>query len=252
MTAGHCARVGTCEGVFAISRKADSSVIACAASGGTDEKDGGVKKEKLKHRLLLPLLAVFLSAYGRLIFLTSRVRVITPIPDDLAGPVVIASWHQQISMLPAIGRPVKSRLLALVADSRAGNVIRAVAARHGIDTVSGSTRRGGSEGARSMISAAREGHSLFITPDGSSGPGFVAKRGATKISCLAGVPLVPCAAWSRRGKTFDTWDKFRLPYPFTTIVVAYGDALPQPQPESLGEALDALSRRVREEALSAG
>lgn len=206
-----------------------------------------MKKERWKHRLLLPPLAVLLALYGRLVFLTSRVRVITPIPRDLeAGPVVIASWHQQIMMLPIMSRPVRHRMLALVADSTAGNVIRSVAARFNIDTVAGSRRRGGSEAARSMISAAREGHSLFITPDGSSGPGFVAKRGATKISRLSGAPLVPCAAWPRRGKTFDTWDRFRLAYPFSTILVAYGEPLRDPEAENLGAVLDALTREVRQ------
>ena len=194
-----------------------------------------------------------MSAYGWLVFVTSRVRVITPVPDDLAaGPVVIASWHQQIFMLPAISRPVRCRMLALVADSRAGHVIRAVASWFDIDTVAGSRRRGGREGARSMISAARDGHSLFITPDGSSGPRFVAKHGATKIARLAGAPLVPCAAWPLRGKTFDTWDRIRVPYPFNTILVAYGEPLQEPEPDELGDVLNALSRRVRGETASGG
>jgi lysophospholipid acyltransferase (LPLAT)-like uncharacterized protein len=223
------------------------SAVARPRSSGPDEKKRGRKKGEFKHRLLFPPLVAFFSIYGRLIYLTSRVRVVTPIPKDLAeGPVVIASWHQQIFMVPAISRPIRSGLLALVADSRAGRIVRAVASRFNIDTVSGSSRRGGKEGARSMIAAAREGRSLYITPDGSSGPAFVAKRGATKIAHLSGVPLVPCAAWPLRGKTLATWDKCRIPYPFNTIVVAYGEPLQDPAPEELGAILDALTHKVRE------
>ena len=227
------------------------SAVAQPASSGADEKKRRKKKGEFKHRLLLPPLVAFFSIYGRIIYLTSRVRVVTPIPRDLAeGPVVIASWHQQIFLVPAMRRPVRFGLLALVADSRAGKIVRAVASRFNIDTVSGSSRRGGREAARSMIAAAREGRSLYITPDGSSGPAFVAKRGATKIAHLAGVPLVPCAAWSLRGKTLATWDKCRIPYPFNTIVVAYGEPLQDPAPDELSAVLDALSRQVREVAPS--
>src|SRR4051812_17444012 len=119
-------------------------------------------KKLFDHPITVRILAACISAYVYFAFLTSRVQVITPLPTSLVkGPVILASWHQQILMLPVISRPNPPKLLALIADSRAGTLIRTVANWFGIGFVLGSRRRGATEGARILIRAAREGHSLY-------------------------------------------------------------------------------------------
>lgn len=204
-------------------------------------------KRFFNHPLTIRAIAALISIYMRLVFATSRVQVVTVVPDPLiAGPVILASWHQQIPMMPIMNHPNPSKFLALVAASRAGAVIRKVAIWFGIDAAEGSRRRGGLVGTRTLIRAARNGHSLYITPDGSSGPARIAKKGATQIARLARLPLIPCAAWPVRGRTLNTWDSFRIPYPFGTIRVAYGEPLQTLTPAELGDALDALTAQVQE------
>jgi lysophospholipid acyltransferase (LPLAT)-like uncharacterized protein len=204
-------------------------------------------KKFFDHPLTVRAIAALISAYVYFVFATSRVQVVTVVPAPLInGPVVLASWHQQILMLPIMNHPNPSKLLALIAASRAGALIRKVAIWFGIDAVEGSRRRGGLVGTRTLIRAARSGHSLYITPDGSRGPARIAKEGATQIARLTRLPLIPCAAWPVRGKTLNTWDSFRLPYPFGTIRVAYGEPLQMLTPAELGDALDALTAHVQE------
>ncbi|MBL0374458.1 lysophospholipid acyltransferase family protein [Rhizobium sp. KVB221] len=203
-------------------------------------------KKLFHHPLTVRALAALIAGYMYLVFATSRVHVITPLPAVfLTGPVVLASWHQQILMIPVMRRSNPGRLLALISDSRAGTFIRTVAAWFGIGAVAGSPTRGGIAGARLLIKAAREGHALYITPDGSRGPACEAKEGATEIARLTRLPLIPCAAWPSRGKCFNTWDKFRFPYPFSTIRVAYGDPLEDLTPSDLSVALNKLTAQVQ-------
>jgi lysophospholipid acyltransferase (LPLAT)-like uncharacterized protein len=199
-------------------------------------------KKFFDHPLTVRAIAALISAYVYFVFATSRVQVVTVVPAPLInGPVVLASL-----MLPIMNHPNPSKLLALIAASRAGALIRKVAIWFGIDAVEGSRRRGGLVGTRTLIRAARSGHSLYITPDGSRGPARIAKEGATQIARLTRLPHIPSEAWPVRGKTLNTWDSFRLPYPFGTIRVAYGEPLQMLTPAELGDALDALTAHVQE------
>ena len=203
-------------------------------------------KKVFHHPATVRALAFLISSYMYVVFATCRVRVITVLPEPLAsGPVVLASWHQQIPMVPIMRRRNPARMLALVALSRAGKVIATIAGWYCIVPVEGSSRTGRRTAVRALVNGARNGCSLYITPDGSSGPACIAKKGAGALARLTGLPLIPCAAWPTRGKTFDTWDRFRLPYPFSTIRVAYGEPIRACSSKALGDALDSLTRAVQ-------
>ena len=203
-------------------------------------------KKLFHHPVSVRVLAALIAGYVYLVFLTSRVQVITPLPAHLThGPVLLASWHQQILMLPLMGRSNPCKLLALITSSRLGIIISSVATWYGIGSVVGSHRRSGTAGARTLVRAARDGNSLYITPDGSRGPACVAKPGATEIARLTRLPLIPCAAWPARGRSLKTWDRFRVPYPFGTIRVAFGEPLEALTPEALSEALNSLTDQVQ-------
>lgn len=203
-------------------------------------------KRVFHHPATVRALAFLISSYMYVVFATCRVKVITALPEPLAsGAVVLASWHQQIPMVPIMRLRNPARMLALVASSRAGKVIATIAAWYSIVAVEGSSRTGGRTAVRALVKGARNGCSLYITPDGSSGPACIAKKGAAALARLTGLPLIPCAAWPTRGKTFDTWDKFRLPYPFTTIRVAYGEPIRACNSKALRDALDTLTRAVQ-------
>ncbi|RYG61920.1 MAG: DUF374 domain-containing protein [Alphaproteobacteria bacterium] len=203
-------------------------------------------KKLLRRTSTLKFVSALLAGYAWVLYKTARIRVITPIPTVFTqGPVVMATWHQHITMLPAMGKPSPAKLLALMSGSRDGTFIRLIAARLGIGASIGSSHRSAVSGARGLIQAARTGHTLFITPDGPRGPACVAKPGATEIARLTRLPLIPCAAWCSHGKTFSSWDSLRLPYPFSTITVAYGEPLQTLTPQALQHALNSLTTQAK-------
>lgn len=200
----------------------------------------------MQQSWVIAVLAALVAAYGKLVFATCRVRIITPIPPELTtGPVVIAFWHQNIFALPLLAKPNPAPLTGLMSASRDGRFTRAVARFYGVNAAVGSSHRQAVSGTRNLMRSAQGGNSLFLTPDGPRGPVFQAKPGATQIASRTGVPLVPCASSCTRGVTFSSWDALRLPYPFSTFYLAYGPALTSPTPATLTAELNTLTAQAQ-------
>jgi lysophospholipid acyltransferase (LPLAT)-like uncharacterized protein len=99
----------------------------------------------------------------------------------------------------------------------------------GIDTILGSTGHGGRKAAEQLVRELRDGRSTGIAPDGPGGPPRVLKRGVFHIAAQTGVPIVPLRFTLSRAWQLPTWDRKRLPQPFSTITVRFG------KPISVGE-----------------
>ncbi len=204
-------------------------------------------KKITRHPLFQQALIGLAAVYTRLVFATARIHLVEPIPSIVKeSPVVFALWHQQIAFTPVLMRQTYRPLFALMSASRDGTAIRLLAAKFGIQASIGSSHRGAYSGTRNLMRAAKEGNNIFLTPDGPRGPARKAKQGATEVSRLTRLPLVPCAAWSSRGKSFNSWDKFRLPYPFARITLAVGSPLEDATPHSLQQALNTLTAQAQE------
>lgn len=208
-------------------------------------------KRLLRHPAVIAALSWLVAAYGRLVFATARIHVTSPLPPALQGkPVLFALWHHAFWAVPVIHARHKTPLLGLMSASRDGALTRTIAHHFGIGAIVGSSSRGAVSGARGLIRAARAGNSLFLTADGPRGPAQHAKPGATEIARLTRLPLIPCAAITTRGRTFGSWDSFRLPYPFSRIVLAYGEPLETLTPAALTATLNSLTAQAQAAALS--
>jgi hypothetical protein len=206
----------------------------------------GGMKFLTQHPLFIRVLAAVFALYGRLVFATCRVRVLTPLPAQLTqGPVVLAFWHTNICALPLLAKPNPAPLTGLMSASRDGTFTRTLARHFGVSGAVGSSHRKAVSGTRSLLRFAGDGNSLFLTPDGPRGPAHIAKKGATVIALQTGLPLIPCASACTRGHTFGSWDSVRLPYPFTTFYLAYGQALFNATPEALTAALNTLTAQAQ-------
>jgi lysophospholipid acyltransferase (LPLAT)-like uncharacterized protein len=161
------------------------------------------------------------AGYVLLVRWTSRID--RP-PPPAGGPFIIALWHGRLAMLHQL-RFGERALVALISGHRDGQLISKCAWYYGIRTVTGSTTRGGSGAIRQLIRLAREGHSLFITPDGPRGPRMHVNRGIIDIARLSGLPILPAAIGTSGGKQLDTWDRFQVPLPFARIGIRWGEPL---------------------------
>jgi lysophospholipid acyltransferase (LPLAT)-like uncharacterized protein len=161
------------------------------------------------------------AGYVVLVRWTSRIDLPPP-PTE--GPVILAMWHGRLAMLHLL-RFGKQPLVALISSHRDGQIISKCAWYFDIQTVTGSSTRGGVAAGRRLIHLAREGHSLFITPDGPRGPRMRVNDGVMNLSLLTGLPILPAAIGTSGGKELKSWDRFLVPQPFSRIAVRWGAPL---------------------------
>ncbi len=139
-------------------------------------------------------------------------------------PVAYACWHQ--NALSTVMAHTWRRLAILVSRSFDGEVIAFVAKKFGIHSARGSSSRGGLEALRQLIKLTKDGYEVGITVDGPRGPRYEVKGGVIALASRTGVPILPTASRGRRTWTLvKSWDHFRVPKPFTEIVVLYGQPM---------------------------
>src|SRR5207249_1270807 len=160
---------------------------------------------------------------------------------------IFAVWHARV--LPLAWTHRGRGIVVLVSRHRDGQLIARIIERLGFATSRGSSTRGGEEGVMDMLRQAEGGRLIGITPDGPRGPAESLKPGLVYLASRSGLPIVPIATASRRCWRLRSWDRFRVPRPFTRVLVAYGEPIPVP-PGIEGETLEAWRARV-ESALAA-
>ena len=145
------------------------------------------------------------------------------------GSYVFAIWHRNLfaGILAQTGTPHT----VIVSRSRDGEPVAFLCTRLGHVAVRGSSKKrgvdkGGKEAKDQMIERLAAGSPGAITVDGPSGPVHEVKPGIIEMARRANVPVVPYLAIPARCWTFNSWDRFRLPKPFSKIDVYYGPPYP--------------------------
>lgn len=175
-------------------------------------------KSLLRSDLFQTVASVPLATYFRIVTWTGRIdRPQPPIP----GPYIVAMWHGRLIMLPMLCVEQKP-LVALISAHRDGRIISKVGARFGIETVTGSSSRGGMRAVRELMRYASAGHCLFVTPDGPRGPRMQVNDGVLDLARLTGLPILPVSVSAQRAVVFNSWDRLVLPLPFSKIVIRWG------------------------------
>lgn len=166
---------------------------------------------------------------------------------DEGRPFVLCFWHGRLAMMPFCWRPgVPVRVL--ISTHRDGRLLADTMRHFGIETVAGSTTRGGTAALRGLVKALRSGASVGITPDGPRGPRMRASEGVAAVARLAGVPIVPVSYGIDRRSVLGSWDRFVVPWPFGRGVFVWGE--PIRVPEDAGAAELEAARLAVEDAIN--
>jgi lysophospholipid acyltransferase (LPLAT)-like uncharacterized protein len=150
---------------------------------------------------------------------------------DAGRPFILAFWHGRLMMIPMAWQRL-APIHMLISAHRDGRIIADAVAHFGVQTVTGSTRRGGSAALRSMVKSLAAGDCVGITPDGPAGPAMVASTGIVNVARLARVPIVPVTFATSRRRMMPSWDRMEVALPFGRGVFLWGE------PIDLGARLD--------------
>ncbi len=158
------------------------------------------------------IIALFVLILG----CTLKYNLLTPQPK---GVVIYAFWHR--NMIPLLFLRKFEKIVILISSSKDGELIAGPAKVLGFLTARGSSRRGGNKAVKEIIKLSKQ-YSIGVTPDGPKGPTEKIKDGLLYIAYFTHLPIIPVAVDIQREKVFTSWDKFRLPIPFTKVNVSYG------------------------------
>lgn len=148
-----------------------------------------------------------------------RYRILTKSPQQ---KVIFAFWHRDI--LPLMYLQRNKNFAVLISQSQDGDIVAGASEKLGYITVRGSSKRDGGKATREMVKLSKN-RSIGITPDGPKGPAKEFKEGIVFIAKVTKLPVVLVSVDINREKVFNSWDRFRLPLPFSRIVVKYSDQI---------------------------
>lgn len=137
-------------------------------------------------------------------------------------PWIWAAWHDNISV--AIWSVRQQGIAMLASESRDGDFIAKVLQAFGNTPVRGSSSRGSRSATRNMLRALSAGNNASITPDGPRGPRYELKPGVLWLAIMADCPIL---TWhheaERQWQMTSSWDRHRIPKPFTTVHICIGE-----------------------------
>ena len=165
------------------------------------------------------------AQYIRLVHATGRWEAIgADLPAgfwDRGQPFILAFWHGRILMMPYCWRR-RQPIRMLISTHRDGQIIARTVSHFGIDTVAGSSSRGGSAALRALLRSLKDGVCVGVTPDGPRGPRMRVSDGIVQVARLSGAPVLPCSFSSARRRVLDSWDRFVIAWPFSRGVFVWG------------------------------
>ena len=118
-----------------------------------------------------------------------------------------------------------------------------------VDTITGSTGKGGASALRGLAQTLKNGGVVGITPDGPRGPRMRASGGIVALARISGIPIYTISYSAKRGRVLGSWDRFLLPLPFTRGVFTWSG--PIDVPKDADKAMLESKRLEVEEALNA-
>ena len=147
-------------------------------------------------------------------------------PDN---SMIVTAFHETV--VPVMRAHAWTEPFALLSSrSKDGDYAAFVSKKMGFIAVRGSSKKrnkdkGGKEAMEEFLLNLRSGNGIGITIDGPKGPRHICKPGAVVLAQKSGAPILPTIGVSSSYWEFGSWDRFKLPKPFATITVIYGEPI---------------------------
>ncbi len=132
-------------------------------------------------------------------------------------PVFVCIWHGRAVFGAYYISKKKYSAYAIAGHHRDAELIARVLEKWGYGLIRGSSSRGGQDVVKEMRKYFQRGHTICITNDGPRGPVEIAKKGSVRTALECGAIILPMTGSSSSFWQFNSWDKFILPKPLSTI-----------------------------------
>lgn len=202
-----------------------------------------------KRKFLVWLLPPLAFVVIKLLFFTCKKRFHLH-HNGSNVPTIYALWHGELLMAAYAYKYYTKRktIDTIVSNHHDGELVARLMSLFGGGTIRGSSSKGGTSVLRSALKSLQKGRDIGITPDGPRGPRHSVADGAAALAMMRKVPIVtmnyrPSAYWSMQ-----SWDKFCIPKPFSTLDFYFSEPF-YVHELSLEEAKKAIKERLLEHAI---
>ncbi len=139
------------------------------------------------------------------------------------GSVIFAFWHNGIFMATYYWR--KRDIAVLTSLNFDGEYTARIIKKNGYIPIRGSSSRDAIKGLIEMKNQIERGKSIAFTVDGPKGPKYKVQPGAIWVAIKAKKPILPFVVVAKNKIELNSWDKFQIPYPFSTVWMIIGEPL---------------------------
>jgi lysophospholipid acyltransferase (LPLAT)-like uncharacterized protein len=187
-------------------------------------------------------------------------------------PIILSFWHNRLMMIPFLANKIvhkvrktlpQYRFMTLASKHGDGKFVGRVMERFNFISISGSTKEGRKKKSRGIdlkslrqiFNGLKNGYSLGITPDGPRGPNQKINGEIVNIARISGAIIFPVSYSCSRFKTLRSWDKFKIPLPFSKLCfycenpIIVGKEISEEEGENIKKLLTEKMDFVQEESL---
>ncbi len=181
------------------------------------------------YHYLFPYAGLFMV---RLLSATYRLKLMDPENEEKilkkGGRLIYASWHQRF--FPGITFfSTRKPIAIIISRSRDGEMAARAVDIMGWHPVRGSSSKGGKQALEEIKTLTRASYKVGHIVDGPQGPFGTVKPGLIRIAQHAGLPIVPTITSGQSCWTFNSWDRFMVPKPFSRVIIRFGTAVEVPE-----------------------
>jgi lysophospholipid acyltransferase (LPLAT)-like uncharacterized protein len=144
--------------------------------------------------------------------------------------VIYTFWHTCIFTATWFWR--NRGIVVMSSPSRDGEFTGRIIKRFGYGTARGSSSRKAGRALAEMATCLENGIDVAFTIDGPRGPAFEAKTGAVTLARHTGQAILPFHITPARFFELPTWDRMRVPWPFSRVRVGIGPPVYVPRDAS--------------------
>ncbi len=170
--------------------------------------------------------AILLKWLYRIYVLTLRITIsglddTKKVLQESQSGVIFLLWHDSLFVSLFLEKLSKDHpICALISKSRDGTIPSDFALQFNFSVLRGGHKERG-QAHRICCRLLSQGTNLLITPDGPRGPRRELKPGALFAAQKAQAPLIPIVYTASREWRLKSWDRFRIPLPFSRVQLAF-------------------------------
>lgn len=182
-----------------------------------------------RNEFVQTLLGRLLYFFVRLIYKTSHWTIVGARDEYISGDFsyLVTFWHGRgiSDIFFKMRCNLQKRVFVLVSKHRDGRIMASAMEAIGVETIDGSSKRGGAAAALEIIKALKQpGNMIALSPDGRE-PGYKMTDGLVVLAKKSQRPIVLSAFSVKHGILLKTWDSYLVPFPFNKGIVVFSEPI---------------------------